>query len=277
MIKVNELSYRYNPIQKVLENISFELQDGSIYGLLGKNGEGKSTLLKLLVGLLSANGNHITVGNYEPKQRNPLFFSDLFFLPEEFELPKMSADTYVRLNSPLYPKFDKKRFDELLVYFEVSRFSNLQNCSFGQKKKFILAFGLACNTKYIMLDEPTNALDIPSKVKLRVALKDAMNSEKICLISTHQARELEDVFESILLLNNNNIIFNDSLKHVNETFSLVKDYVEGAVYGENLGSSNYRSLVLGANGGRIDLEFFFNALLVNSNQIVKLMEQSSHE
>ena len=109
MIDVNKVSFSYGRKKsKVLDGFSMQLAEGSVYGLLGKNGTGKSTLLYLMAGLLRSQKGNVLYKGVDVKKRYPDTLQDMFLVPEEFALPNVSLKQYVKLNAPFYPKFSKE-------------------------------------------------------------------------------------------------------------------------------------------------------------------------
>ena len=146
MIEVKNLSFGYKKRNLLYKDLNLKLEAGSIYGLLGKNGAGKSTLLKNFIGLLFPTDGNITINGYAPKKRLPSFLETIYFIPEEVYVPSVSINRYVKIFSPFYPKFDSEKFRHYLEMLEVESTVRLKSMSFGQQKKFIIAFALACNT-----------------------------------------------------------------------------------------------------------------------------------
>jgi ABC-2 type transport system ATP-binding protein len=189
---------------------------------LGKNGAGKTTLLKIMAGLLFPMGGKATFDGIDITKREPGFLEEIFFLPEEFYLPPVTGEVFTSLRSPLYPHFDEVLFREFIKDFDVDITKKLNSLSFGQKKKFLLSFGLATGTKIIIMDEPTNALDIPSKTILRKNIAKAMNEDRTILISTHQVKDVENLIDPIIVLENGKIVFNQSIESISNNLSMKK-------------------------------------------------------
>ncbi|MBL7698347.1 MAG: ABC transporter ATP-binding protein, partial [Chitinophagaceae bacterium] len=188
MISLNYLTFRYSRKRELYKELSLTLKTGSIYGLLGKNGAGKSTLLKIICGLLFPSSGSVVVNGHTPRKRQPSFLQTIYLIPEEVYVPPISIKKYVSLFSVFYPHFDEKDFYEYLGILEVQDNGKLTSLSFGQQKKFVIAFALACHTPVLILDEPTNGLDIPSKLRFRKLIASAMNEDRLIIISTHQIR-----------------------------------------------------------------------------------------
>ena len=265
MIDIHHLSFGYTRKKQLYKDLSLSLPPGSIYGLLGKNGAGKSTLLKNLAGLLYPSGGHIKVNGFTPKKRQPSFLETIYLIPEDVYVPSLTIKRYQELFSPFYPHFDDINFHHYLDMLEVKSTGKLNALSFGQQKKFIIAFALACNTSVLLLDEPTNGLDIPSKAQFRKLIASIMHEERIIFISTHQVRDLENLIDTIVIIDNGELLLNASLAQIGATlcFKTVKDLPEkiNILYQEEaLGGI---SLVYANNtmeDTRVNLEQLFNAV-----------------
>lgn len=177
MIDIQNLSFGYSRTKLLYKKLTLSLEAGSIYGLWGKNGAGKSTLLKNIIGLLFPVSGSIKVNNFVPKKRQPSFLQTIYFIPEEVYVPALTIKGYRNLFAPFYPDFNAARFTSYLEELDVRDEGKLNSLSFGQQKKFIIAFALACNTRVLIMDEPTNGLDIPSKIQFRKLMASVMNDE----------------------------------------------------------------------------------------------------
>ena len=164
MIEIQNLSFGYRKKKLLYRDLTLTMETGSIYGLLGKNGAGKSTLLKNLSGLLFPFKGNIMVNGFIPGKRLPAFLQTIYLIPEEVNVPALTIRAYEKLFSPFYPSFDPEQFHNYLEQLNVKDEGKLNTLSFGQQKKFIIAFALACNTRILLMDESTNGLDIPSKI-----------------------------------------------------------------------------------------------------------------
>jgi len=266
MINIQQLTFHYKKQQALFSELAFEQENGSITGLLGKNGAGKSTLLKLMAGLLKPQTGQLTINGFEPFDRHPDFLSDVFMVPEEFSFPPVSIDCYVKATAPLYPNFGQEKMDQILKEFELDPKKNINRMSHGQRKKFLIAFALATNCRLLILDEPTNGLDIPSKSLFRKILVSSVTDEQLVLISTHQVKDIETIIDKIVMLDEGEIVFNEDLNSIsqkwqfNTTSSL--SGVEDSIYHEKC-PGGYR--IIGAATGNdeteIDIELLFNAIV----------------
>ncbi len=207
MIKLDDVSFSYTSHNKLFNHLSLRLEQNGICGLLGKNGSGKTTLLKLLAGLIFADEGDIQVMGRSPKMRNPHFLGDLYFLPEDLYVPVLTGEQYIKFYAPFYPQFDHTLMQKSLVEFDLSPKQLLTKFSYGQKKKFLIAFGLATNCSLLIMDEPTNGLDIPSKTQFRKLVASIISDEKLYIISTHQVHDVEKLIDTIVILNDGKIIY----------------------------------------------------------------------
>ena len=272
MIKIENLTFSYQN-DDVLNKISTRFNAGNIYGLLGENGVGKSTLLKLIAGLIFPKSGIVSVDQQIPAQRKPNFLSDIFFLPESIVAPNMTGLNYISVKTPFYPQFDNQHFKHCIERLSIPLNQKLSSLSSGQQKKFFLSFGLSCNTRILMLDEPTNGLDIPSKGLFRQLIAESVKDQQTVIIATHQAHDIEALIDALVILKNGSIIFNKTLEETSKTLRMSvsptkPEPQEDLIYSEaQLGG--YASLWndSGAPDGRIDLELLFKALNSNNLQV----------
>lgn len=219
MIQLSNVSYRYvgNSTPSIAD-FSMTLGSGKIVGLLGANGAGKSTLLYLISGLLKPLSGLISVNGFNPWERKPEFLSRIFLVPEEIDIPSIKLTDYVKAFSPFYPRFSQESMDEALSHFNLTPDIHLGNLSMGQRKKAFLSFALACHTPVLLMDEPTNGLDIPGKSEFRRALAKTMDDERSIIISTHQVRDLDQLLDHITIMDNKGIILNESVDEIQNRF-----------------------------------------------------------
>lgn len=265
MITIKNLSFHYKSKTPLFNDLSLGIESGRIVGLLGKNGAGKSTLLNLISGLLEPKHGDITVNSYVPFQRDPNFLADIYMVPEEFSLPHVSINGYLKAFSPLYPHFGKEKFDQIAKEFELDKSAQLNRLSHGQRKKFLIAFALASNCKVLVLDEPTNGLDIPSKSQFRKILVGSVTEEQVVLISTHQVKDIDTIIDKVVVIDNGAIIYQEDMETISQNlfFDTVPSItgIEKLLYHEQ-SPLGYKILVpaSGENESRIDLELLFNAI-----------------
>lgn len=208
MIAFKDVCFSYRRHVPVLSHLSLQIEPGTVCGLLGRNGVGKSTMLYLTAGLLRPRAGQVLCNGYIPSDRQVNFLNDIFIVPEEFDLPPISLNEYVRINSVFYPKFNMDLMHSILEIFALPADINLGALSLGQKKKAFLSFALACNTSILLLDEPTNGLDITAKRMFRAAITAAMTDDKTIIISTHQVYDVENILDHVVIADNNRILLN---------------------------------------------------------------------
>jgi len=282
MIKINQLFFEYSKGQNLFEKLDLEIPSGNVYGLLGKNGAGKTTLLKLIAGLLFARRGTCEVMDYKPEFRRPEMLRELYFIPEEFYLPPIRITDYINSHAPFYPRFDLTRLKDYLTGFQLPEISRLSNLSYGQKKKFLLAFGLATDCKLLILDEPTNGLDIPTKSQFRKLLAGSLSADRTFLISTHQVRDMENLIDPIIILEEGSIIFNASMDKVSRRLAVtlqseVPDESNVLYYEKVLGGYAVMKENAAEAETKIDLELLFNAVINNRAKIGEIFgQEASH-
>jgi ABC-2 type transport system ATP-binding protein len=263
---MHQVRFHYGK-EPLFTHLDLEIPSGTIYGLLGVNGAGKTTLLKLISGQLFPQDGTISVLGCTPKERDPKMLRDLFHLPEEFYLPHITAQQYLKTYAPFYPKFDKQSFFEYCKEFEVTLNHSLHTLSFGQKKKFLLSFGLASNTALLILDEPTNGLDIPSKSQFRRTIASAMTEERTFIISTHQVRDMENLIDPVIIIDAGSVVCNTTLDAVAQQFTMILERTltnsADAIYTEQVPGGFMTMYRRGENDQEtsIDLEVLFNAII----------------
>ena len=226
MIRIENLTFGYDKHSSLLENFSLTFESGGIYGLLGKNGTGKSTLLYLMMGLLRAQKGSVQIDGMLPADRCPELMTEMFLVPEEYDLPAIRLKDYVRVIKPFYPKFSEQLMEDCLSCFDMNSDVNLGALSMGQKKKVYMCIALAANTSILLMDEPTNGLDILSKSQFRKAIIRGMNPGKTIIISTHQVHDVEHLLDSVVIIDRNRVLLNQSLAEDEEPVSLEKLFIE---------------------------------------------------
>nr|WP_314669441.1 ABC transporter ATP-binding protein [uncultured Porphyromonas sp.] len=226
MIKIEHLSFQYKKGNLVLDDLSLNLSKGSIVGLLGCNGEGKTTLLKLLCGQLLPLSGNLLVNGEDPSKRMRKTLEQVYYLPEEIIVPNLKVKTYFSLITPFYPNYSQEIAEEAMTEFRLDWEQRLSMLSQGQKKKVAIALALSLQTPLLLMDEPTNSLDTPSKSAFRKLLAKHISEEQAVIISTHQLRDLESLLDGIVILEGGRLLVNASIYKLSEIFSfgMVTDY-----------------------------------------------------
>lgn len=283
MITVENLSFLYRKSKRaVLHDFSLSLEKGRVYRLLGKNGAGKSTLLYLMSGLLTPKSGKVVYHDVDVRRRLPITLQDMFLVPEEFDLPPVSLISYIELNSPFYPRFSKEDMVKYLHYFEMDINIDLGALSMGQKKKVFMSFALATNTSLLLMDEPTNGLDIPGKSQFRKFIASGMTDDKTILISTHQVRDIDKVLDHVLIMDNSRVLLNESTMSICDklffTESENRELLQSSLFSTPSIQGNF--LLLPNESGEdseINLELLFNATLAVPERISALFHSKQTE
>lgn len=275
MIHFEDVHFGYKKKTPLYRNLKLDVQAGHIYGLLGKNGAGKSTLLKLISGLVFPVSGKVNVLGQQPCKRQPSFLEKVFLIPEEIETPDIEVIAFADSYAPFYPNFNKEQFLQLLVDFDVPQRS-LKQMSYGQKKKTWIALGLAANTQLLILDEPTNGLDIPSKRQFRKMMAASLTEERCVIISTHQVRDLDSLIDNIIIVDEGELIVNASISTITNTLSFeqfsTEQEADGCIYAESnlMGVSAILRNTDPDHYSRMDTELFFNAAVADKNTMKSL-------
>lgn len=283
MLQVENISFSYRRGKKeVLHDFSLSLERGRVYGLLGKNGAGKSTLLYLMSGLLTPKSGKIMYHDTDVRRRLPITLQDMFLVPEEFELPPISLVSYVELNSQFYPRFSKEDMVKYLRYFEMEQDIDLGALSMGQKKKVFMSFALATHTSLLIMDEPTNGLDIPGKSQFRKFIASGMSDDRTIIISTHQVRDIDKILDHVVIMDNSNVLLDASTANICSKFLFVesddRELAEAAIY--TLPSIQGNFLMLPNTDdeeSEINLELLFGAALTDPEKIKGMFHPKQNE
>jgi len=276
MIKFNNVTFSYKS-SKVLDNMSLEVGSGNIYGLLGLNGAGKSTMLYLMSGLLFAKHGQILFNGYDMQERRPEALSDIYIVPEEFSLPNLTFDKYIKINAPFYPRFSMQMLENSLAAFDMTRDLHLGQLSMGQKKKAFMCFALATNTRLLLMDEPSNGLDIPSKSQFRRAVAECMSDERTIIVSTHQVRDVENLLDRIMIVDHGQVLCDKSTLEISQKLNFVQvgvgQKIDNVVY---MQPSTIGSVAVVKNLGDeetpLNIELFFNAMLAERDKMTQVLK-----
>ena len=273
MINIKNLQFGYDRGDSLFNDLNLQLEGGQIHGLLGLNGAGKSSLLHILQGLRHIRSGKVQVFDHEPHRRKSSFLQKSFLIPEEVFTPATDLQSYVNKYSLFYPKFSLQDFLQFLNEFEIERKSHFGKMSMGQKKKVIIAFGLATNTNVLLMDEPTNGLDIPSKKQFRKILSHILTENRLFIISTHQIRDLHSLIDNVIIIKEGKIIFNNTIENIcqNLLFTLEKEPSKDKtkIYHERV-PGGYLNILPhnGQESFEPDLEVLFNAIVTDGDLFV---------
>lgn len=275
MIEIKDFSFAYGKTD-VFENINLQMKSGAVYGLLGENGVGKTTLLKNICGLLRPTAGSCTVDEHVSFAREPEFLQSIFILPDELPLPDSATpERFFKELAMFYPNQSEEMFSHLATELKIDPSRKFKEMSFGQQKKSLLACALALNTEYLLLDEPTNGLDIPSKADFRRILSERIGENQTIIISTHQVKDVENLIDPIIIISNNNVLLNASVEEITRKlyFEYGGQQRPDALYSEMMPGGYLNVLVNNGMGeSQINIEGLFNAVLRNSAMITNMFE-----
>jgi len=276
MVSIQDLGFSYKR-KSVFKGLDLNLQAGHIYGLLGRNGTGKSTLLRNIAGLLFPHSGRINALGFEPRYRQPAFLQQVFLLPEEFYLPPISIARWIEHAARFYPLFNTDQFYKYTTGFDIPMQGSMQEMSYGQQKKLLISFALAVNSPLLLMDEPTNGLDILSKSQFRKIIAGAVDEKKCILISTHQVKDLENLIDRILVIEEGRILFNQGMDSISRKLTFTQSFdpeqTAQALYSESTLKGN--TLVLPNTEGtdsRPDLEMLYKAVILASEKINRVFK-----
>lgn len=278
MIQLQNIQFGYTKNRNIFDDVSLTMEAGHIYGLLGKNGAGKTTLLKIMSGLRFPTSGTATILNENAIWRKSEVLQDIYFLQEEMYVPHLKIEQFEKAFSPFYPNFNHEQFNEYLREFELDKeFGYLDKLSHGQKKKTLIAFALATNTQILIMDEPTNGLDIPSKSTFRRLMASAADETRLVIISTHQVRDLHSLIDMVAILDNGRMVLNASTYEITQKLLFdVEDTktTEGTLlYSEDTPRGAYQVKEnVNHLDSNLDLELLFNATMMNKKAIANLFK-----
>lgn len=267
---IEDMHFAYRSTS-VFEGIDLTVMPGCVYGILGRNGTGKSTLLYNIAGLLNPQFGSVAVLGFNPADRNPDFLQRIFMIPEEFYLPDVSINSLIRHYGRFYAQFNEDRFRHFLALFEIPDHTLLK-MSYGQKKKVLISFALACQVSLLLMDEPTNGLDIISKNQLRRAIAESLDDNTTIMISSHQVQDLSNLVDNIIILDSARIVLHRSIEEIGRklAFKISPDLEEAE-------AAFFREPVLGGNilitmnnegtESNVDLETLYKATMTNPEAI----------
>ena len=275
MIATNKLSFGYSAGKRVLNDISLTLGEGHIHGLLGCNGIGKTTLLKIICGIMRPNAGEVVVDGFDPMSRRPEMFSEMMIIPEEFDLPNVSLERYAKVTAPFYPRFDMGQMRGYCEALGVNPAEKLHAMSMGQRKKAYIAFALACNVRILLMDEPTNGLDIPSKSIFRRLIASYVDEQRMVVISTHQVADVESLLDNIVILDSQGVALAATTTEICSKLKFGRAkagdevlYSETTIAGDMAVMANTED-----EDTQLNIELLFNAVTANRTTINELFNR----
>ena len=264
--------------REILKGIDLVIRKGEIHAVMGANGAGKSTLSAVLAGKpdYKVTSGSIIFNGEETSKRLPSTLADIFIVTEEYELPRLTINEYREANKIFYPNFSDEIFDECLKNFGIeSNDAPLRTLSMGTQKKVFISFALATQTKLLLMDEPSNGLDIPSKAQFRKAIMLGMNDERTIIVATHQVRDVDAILDNIIIVNDKKVQLDMSVADI-EKHLLFGDHTptempSDTIFAQPSARGNY---TISPNDGTKDssIELLFNALIETPEKIKALLK-----
>lgn len=260
----------------VLDNFNLHIRQGGIYGLLGPNGTGKSTLLYLINGLLTPAAGSVLLAGHDTRLRQPSVLQQVVTVPEDLSLPSMPLSSFIRHYGAMYPNFDTNIMFQALDMFQMPHNIHLGALSMGQKKKVYISYALACNTPLLLMDEPTNGLDIQAKAAFRSLVAQLMTDERTIIISTHQVRDLEQLLDHILIMNQRRVLVDATVNHIQDRITFERNVTAeqaSSALSKLPSPGGFDAMFVNTQGAvtDINLELLFDYALSNPEAVQQLL------
>lgn len=292
MIEINNLSLGFvksngihstrvnlEAVKPVLENLSLTIEPGHVYGLIGRNGAGKTSLMNCITGILTFKRKHqpIYLDGVKLNVNNPNDHAKLFYVTDTISSIHILADAFANTLACFYPNFSVESYKEYMEMFRMDRNVFLDELSLGEKKSVFLSYAFASGAPYIIMDEPTNGLDITSRKVFRKLIASYMTPDRAIVISTHHINEISSLLDHILILDKRHLVFDRSVMETGSVLSFIEsddeDLRQQALY--SMKSAYGNRMILPNTGGtdsEIDYELLFEAVLENGKAINELFE-----
>lgn len=268
MININNLTYSYNKGHNALVNINTLIGPG-IHLLLGENGAGKTTLLHVVAGLLFAKEGACEIDGNNISLRQPCDLNKVFFMPEDITFPAKSINDFAKIHSPFYPTFNEDLFRQNLETFHLTGDEELSSLSLGVRKKANIAYVMALGADIILLDEPTNGLDINAKKELLKIMVSNIREDQTVIISTHTVWDLKNLFESVMMLRNGELVLSMSTEEISSKLAFIASSSPNpnALYTEQ-DMTGIKSIERNVEGIETEINFalLYSALMSDTSQ-----------
>lgn len=214
MIELKSVTKNFDNF-KVLENIDLTIPKGSAFGLLGSNGAGKSTILRLLSGIYKAEGGNVLIDGEEVYDNIPIKQKVFFINDETIQFSNFTLNELKNFYKGFYPNFSQELFEKLRNSINLPLNKKLSQFSKGMKRQAIVITALACQTDYLLLDEAFDGLDPTMRIIVKRMIVDAIiDRDLTTIISSHNLKEINEVCDTVALLHEGKIIFSKDLDSV---------------------------------------------------------------
>lgn len=206
MIEIKKLTHCFGKTV-VLDQIDLTFEEGKIYGLIGINGAGKSTLLRLMSSVYRASSGSIFIDG-EPIDTSASIKELVFFLPDDpYYSFNATPESLSRMYKIFYPKFDMKMFNAYLKKFDISPKGRLNHFSKGMRRRVFLTLAIACQVKYLFLDEAFDGLDPLARIEFNRFLLEAFETNTMTvIISSHSLKDLEEIIDGYVILDHQKVL-----------------------------------------------------------------------
>ncbi len=222
MIKAESLVKKFGDIT-ALESLNTQIAASSIYGLVGPNGSGTSTFLRLISGVYYPDGGTVTVED-QPVYENTAIKDEIFFLSDDLYFPpRTTMDEMAAFFAITHSHFDKDKYAKLCKIFPLDAKGRIGNFSKGMRRQAALLLALCCSPRYLLLDEAFDGLDPVIRLMAKKLVADEMAERGVTVIVTsHNLRELEDLCDQIGLLHKGKILFQQEIDNLKLGFCKVQ-------------------------------------------------------
>jgi hypothetical protein len=211
MIEVKGLTKHFNNVTAI-DHIDANIKEGQVFGLIGTNGAGKSTFLKLACGILKPDEGSIIVDNEEVFENSRVKENIFYISDDQYYFPNVNADDMMTFYKEVYRNADKSMFDKLIKGFELPRNRKVNTFSKGMKKQLSIILGLSSRTKYLYCDETFDGLDPVVRQAVKSLLAECIEDRGLTpIIASHNLRELEDICDHVGLLHKGGILFSKDI------------------------------------------------------------------
>lgn len=222
MIEIRNVSKSFGSL-KALDNVSAVITEGSVFGLVGTNGAGKSTMIRVLSGILKPEDGEVLIDG-ETYEQNELIKKNVFYISDEqFFFPNSTPNDMRKFYERVYEGFDRDRFDSFMGKFGLDKHRKIHTFSKGMKKQVSVILGICSNTKYLLCDETFDGLDPVMRQAVKsIFIAEMGERDMTPIIASHNLRELEDICDHVGLLHRGGILFSKELDELKDNLHKVQ-------------------------------------------------------
>jgi len=222
MIEVKNISKSFDDI-KAIDDISIEIKEGSVFGLIGTNGAGKSTFLRLMSGIITCERGEVLLDGmnvFENAEAKKQFF---YISDDQHYIPSSTPEDMMKFYSKFYENYNVDRFNDLIERFELGKNRKINTFSKGMKKQLSIVLGICAGTKYMFCDETFDGLDPVMRQAVKSMFAAEMEDRDFTpIIASHNLRELEDICDHVGLLHKGGVVLSKDLADMKENIHKVQ-------------------------------------------------------